>query len=148
MGFARWLTVYYKYTPTSGREWKYFKILGELVFVDMSIPKGQSSFLPLGVAFLVILGCVIYWGFGVYREAQDTAVRSYLMSVCSAVEGYRVQHGQYPSELEQIENSTLDHDVGIPLVSLTYDVSDSEVTVSYSSKENSTISCKRPIIAD
>jgi hypothetical protein len=121
-------------------------MLGEPVDVDMSIPKGPSRFFPLGIGLLVILGCVAYLGVGVYSEAHGTAVRSYLMSVCSAVEEYRVQHGQYPSKLEQVKDSTLDYSVGIPLASLIYDLSDSELTISYSSKEGNTISCMRPVI--
>ena len=67
--------------------------------------KGQPRFVPLGLALLVILGCITYWAVDVYREAHDAAVRSYLMSVCSAVEEYRLQHGRYP--IKELLNKAL-----------------------------------------
>lgn len=114
----------------------------------MSIRRATSSLLPLAIAFLAILGCITFYGVGFYYEARDAAVRSYVRSVCSAVEEYRVQNGRYPTELDQINTSTLDYDVNIPLSALKYELNESEMNVSYSSEDGDTISFKSPIAVD
>ena len=101
-----------------------------------------SKIVPLGLALLVV-GGVSYWALSVFRDAHDVAVHSYLESVCSAVEEYRAEHGQYPTDLGQISAANLDYDLGIPLASLTYDADDSGMSVSYAPTVGKTIVCTR-----
>jgi len=83
-----------------------------------------------------------------FNAAKEAALHSYLSSVCQAVEDYRVQHGQYPANLGQIETSTLDYDRGIALSSLEYDIRDSELTVTYSVDGGTPVSLTRKRIGD
>lgn len=91
---------------------------------------------------------ITYFAVGVYLDARDTAIRSYISSVCKAVEDFRLQHGRYPVELEQIEHAALDYDFGIPLTSLEYVIRESEVSVSYSSNWRQTVSVSRELVED
>lgn len=100
------------------------------------------------LAILVVCGSVLYWALGAYREARNAAVRSYLCSVCAAVEDYKQQHGEYPADLTQISASKLDVDFGITVASLAYEVDDSTIMVSYFPEAGKAITCQRPATLD
>lgn len=100
------------------------------------------------LAILIALGFAIYWALAAYREARNIAVRSYLCSVCAAVEDYRKEHGEYPADLTLISASKLDADFGITVASLSYEVNDSTITVSYSPEGGTAITCQRSATPD
>ena len=104
-------------------------------------PKSVAALMLLSL--FAVTSLLAYSGLNHYREARVTAVRSYIESVCSAVEEYKVRKAEYPSGLEQIDSSTLDNDLGIPLASLDYDVGESGIRVSYTQESGEEISCKR-----
>lgn len=97
---------------------------------------------------VVITSYVTFEMVRVFRAANEAALHSYLSSVCQAIQDYRVQHGQYPSNLRQIDTSTLDYDRGIPLSSLKYDIGDSELSVTYSVDGGPPVSLTRKLIRD
>jgi hypothetical protein len=89
----------------------------------------------------VIVGVLIVVVFLQYREARYYAVHSYVLSVCSAVEKFHEEHGEYPPSLDQIDKSMLDYDLGIPLQDLDYEVSESSYQLSYRVRDGREISC-------
>jgi len=100
------------------------------------------------LAALIVLGCIMYWALGAYREARNIAMRSYLCSVCAAVEDYREEHGEYPADLTLISASKLDTDFGITVASLSYEVDGSTITVSYAREGETAITCPRLVAVD
>lgn len=65
------------------------------------------------------------------QAARYHAIRAYVLSVCSAVEDYHQQHGQYPPSLAEIDRTRLDYDMGIPLEELDYRPADDGYQVAY-----------------
>ena len=104
-----------------------FSLLAFIVFVGIS------------VAFLLPF---VRQGFSSLREARVTAVRSYVLSVCDAVEHYRAENGFYPQSLNEIDTSTLDSDrLGIPLDQLDYVNRNGSFALSYTLRPGQVIEC-------
>jgi type II secretory pathway pseudopilin PulG len=116
----------------------------------MTKPNIQSSSLyhPIIVLIVIVIASAIVGGVSVVNEAREAAVRAYLMSVCKAVEEYRIQHGHYPDNLLQIDTSKLDYSVGIPLGSLVYELGASEIRVSYPHDGSGSLSYSRKLLPD
>lgn len=121
-------------------------LLGDMSYRDMNFRLKIPSFaIVLAVA---MMSCVTYKVVSILRTANGLGLHSYVASVCKAVEEYRIQNGQYPTNLSQIDSSTLDYDHGIPLSSLEYDIGESDLSVAYSVDGGTPVSCSRKLIDD
>lgn len=90
-----------------------------------------TNAIAFAVVALAVVGAVGFRTLTTFREAKAVALDAYLGSVGSAVEAYRMRHGRYPADLNQIATENLDYDVGVPLTALTLVVTDSDILVSY-----------------
>ena len=62
----------------------------------------------------------------IHGKTRETAVRSYVLSVCDSVEQFQLKNGHYPAALTEIETTHLNDDCGIPLDALQYEVTDAQ----------------------
>jgi len=58
---------------------------------------------------LILYGALFYWGFaqrgGVYDDLRKKLTQSTLNSLVPSVEYYKMQHGQYPASLKELQQS-------------------------------------------
>lgn len=91
----------------------------------------------IGIAALIIVPLV----FSQFQSARQAAIYSYVASVCKAVESFHQQHGRYPQSLSEIDESNFDHEMGIPLQDLDYQVSDTGFQISYRLSDGHVVEC-------
>lgn len=91
---------------------------------------------PLGV--LLGLGVA---GWNHWQSVKDAATRSYVYSICAAVEHFHGEHGTYPEVLRDLGSSQFDADAGIRLEDIDYEHSHTGYSVSYRGSSGRVIGC-------
>ena len=76
-----------------------------------------------------------------YNDVRSHAVRSYVLSVCNAVENFYKEHGHYPESLGRVDQSLLDYDLQIPLHELDYEITSTGFRISYRINGRHVVSC-------
>ena len=107
-----------------------------------------SSYRPIIVLIIFDVAGAIVGGTKAVNQAREAAARSYLLSVCNAVQEYRIEHGSYPDRLAQIDTSKFDYNGGVTLDSLDYELGASEFRVSFPRHSNDALSCSHKLLPD
>jgi hypothetical protein len=117
-------------------------VLSAINNVPMSLTttRKRHHIVPLVVIGLILV-VVVWFALEEYRDARWYAIHSYVASVCQAVDRFQKENGHFPQSLSQIDKSTLDYDLHIPLQELDYQLTETGYRVSYQPKIGRVVSC-------
>jgi hypothetical protein len=117
------------------------KIVHEPTSDSMATQRKRHRFLLPLVAIGLVVIVAIWFALIQYLDARWYAIHSYVASVCQAVDRFQKENGHFPQSLSQIDKSTLDYDLHIPLQDLDYELTETGYRVSYEPKIGRVVSC-------
>jgi hypothetical protein len=91
----------------------------------------MKKFALIGLLVAIPLAVAIVFVWRQFREAKYYCIYSYVSSVQKSINDFQTRHGRYPSNLSEIDASGTDHDCGIRLDELHYEIRDDSAVIWY-----------------